>query len=38
VLKTQLRGARGAALQGAPALVRQEVWGLLLTHFADHAC
>ncbi len=33
-LKTQLRGARVVLRSKTPALVRQEVWGLLLTHFA----
>ena len=33
-LKTQLRGARVALRSKTPALVRQEVWGLLLAHFA----
>jgi Insertion element 4 transposase N-terminal/Transposase DDE domain len=33
-LKTQLRGARVVLRSKAPALVRQEVWGLLLAHFA----
>jgi hypothetical protein len=33
-LKTQLRGARVVLRSKAPELVRQEVWGLLLAHFA----
>jgi transposase IS4-like protein/DDE family transposase len=33
-LKTQLRGARVVLRSKAPALVRQEFWGLLLAHFA----
>jgi hypothetical protein len=33
-LKTQLRGARLVLRSKTPALVRQEVWGLLLAHFA----
>jgi transposase IS4-like protein/DDE family transposase len=33
-LKTQLRGARVVLRSKTPALVRQEVWGLLLAHFA----
>ena len=33
-LKTQLRGARVVLRSRAPELVRQEVWGLLLAHFA----
>lgn len=33
-LKTQLRGARGVLRSKTPDLVRQEVWGLLLAHFA----
>ena len=33
-LKTQLRGARVVLRSKAPELVRQEVWSLLLTHFA----
>src|SRR3712207_5582399 len=33
-LKTQLRGARVVLRSKPPALVRQEVWGLLLAHFA----
>jgi hypothetical protein len=33
-LKTQLRGARGVLRSKTPELVRQEVWGLLLAHFA----
>ena len=33
-LKTQLRSARVVLRSKTPALVRQEVWGLLLTHFA----
>jgi len=33
-LKTQLRGARMVLRSKTPALVRQEVWGLLLAHFA----
>jgi hypothetical protein len=32
--KTQLRGARVVLRSKTPALVRQEVWGLLLAHFA----
>jgi hypothetical protein len=33
-LKTQLRGARVVLRSKTPDLVRQEVWGLLLAHFA----
>src|SRR5436305_3199033 len=33
-LKTRLRGARMVLRSKTPALVRQEVWGLLLAHFA----
>src|SRR5918994_3972709 len=33
-LKTQLRGAQLVLRSKTPALVRQEVWGLLLAHFA----
>jgi len=33
-LKTQLRGARAVLRSKTPDLVRQEVWGLLLAHFA----
>jgi hypothetical protein len=33
-LKTQLRGARVVLRSKTPGLVRQEVWGLLLAHFA----
>jgi Insertion element 4 transposase N-terminal/Transposase DDE domain len=33
-LKTQLRGARMVLRSKTPDLVRQEVWGLLLAHFA----
>lgn len=33
-LKTQLRGARVVLRSKTPKLVRQEVWGLLLAHFA----
>jgi hypothetical protein len=33
-LKTQLRGARVVLRSKVPELVRQEVWGLLLAHFA----
>ena len=33
-LKTQLRGARVVLRSKTPALVKQEVWGLLLAHFA----
>ena len=33
-LKTRLRGARVVLRSKAPELVRQEVWGLLLAHFA----
>jgi hypothetical protein len=33
-LKTQLRGARVVLRSKTPTLVRQEVWGLLLAHFA----
>jgi Insertion element 4 transposase N-terminal/Transposase DDE domain len=33
-LKTHLRGARMVLRSKAPELVRQEVWGLLLAHFA----
>jgi Insertion element 4 transposase N-terminal/Transposase DDE domain len=33
-LKTQLRGARMVLRSKTPELVRQEVWGLLLAHFA----
>ncbi len=33
-LKTGLRGARVALRSKTPELVRQEVWGLLLAHFA----
>ena len=33
-LKTQLRGARVVLRSKLPELVRQEVWGLLLAHFA----
>jgi hypothetical protein len=33
-LKTGLRGARVVLRSKTPALVRQEVWGLLLAHFA----
>ena len=33
-LKTQLRGARAVLRSKTPELVRQEVWGLLLAHFA----
>jgi transposase IS4-like protein/DDE family transposase len=33
-LKTHLRGARVVLRSKAPALVRQEFWGLLLAHFA----
>lgn len=33
-LKTQLRGARVVLRSKTPALVHQEVWGLLLAHFA----
>ena len=33
-LKTQLRGARVVLRSKTPSLVRQEVWCLLLTHFA----
>jgi hypothetical protein len=33
-LKTQLRGAQVVLRSKTPALVRQEVWGLLLAHFA----
>src|SRR3712207_8911104 len=34
-LKTQLRGARMVLRSKTPELVRQEVWGLLLAHFAE---
>jgi hypothetical protein len=33
-LKTQLRGARVVLRSKTPELVRQEIWGLLLAHFA----
>lgn len=33
-LKTRLRGARAVLRSKTPELVRQEVWGLLLAHFA----
>ena len=33
-LKTQLRGARVVLRSKTPELVEQEVWGLLLAHFA----
>jgi IS4 transposase len=33
-LKTQLRGAQVVLRSKTPELVRQEVWGLLLAHFA----
>ena len=33
-LKTQLRGSQVVLRSKAPELVRQEVWGLLLAHFA----
>ena len=33
-LKTHLRGSRVVLRSKTPALVRQEVWGLLLAHFA----
>ena len=33
-LKTHLRGAQVVLRSKTPALVRQEVWGLLLAHFA----
>jgi hypothetical protein len=33
-LKTQMRGARAVLRSKTPELVRQEVWGLLLAHFA----
>src|SRR3954468_20581707 len=33
-LKTQLRGARVVLRSKTPELVKQEVWGLLLAHFA----
>jgi Insertion element 4 transposase N-terminal/Transposase DDE domain len=33
-LKTQLRGARMVLRSKTPELVRQEIWGLLLAHFA----
>jgi IS4 transposase len=33
-LKTPLRGARVVLRSKTPELVRQEVWGLLLAHFA----
>jgi len=33
-LKTQLRGARAVLRSKTPELARQEVWGLLLAHFA----
>ena len=33
-LKTQLRGARVVLRSMTPELVRQEIWGLLLAHFA----
>jgi hypothetical protein len=33
-LKTQLRGAKVVLRSKTPELVRQEVWGLLLAHFA----
>jgi hypothetical protein len=33
-LKTQLRGARVVLRSKTPTLVKQEVWGLLLAHFA----
>ena len=33
-LKTQLRGARAVLRSKTPELVRQEVWSLLLAHFA----
>ena len=33
-LKTQLRGAKAVLRSKTPDLVRQEVWGLLLAHFA----
>ena len=33
-LKTHLRGARMVLRSKTPELVRQEVWGLLLAHFA----
>jgi hypothetical protein len=33
-LKTELRGARVVLRSKTPELVRQEVWGLLLAHFA----
>ena len=33
-VKTHLRGARMVLRSQTPALVRQEVWGLLLAHFA----
>ena len=33
-LKTHLRGARAVLRSRTPELVRQEFWGLLLTHFA----
>jgi Insertion element 4 transposase N-terminal/Transposase DDE domain len=33
-LKTQLRGAQVVLRSKTPALVRQEVWGLLLAHYA----
>ena len=36
-LKTHLRGARRVLRSKTPALVQQEVWGLLLAHFAIRA-
>ena len=33
-VKTHLRGARMVLRSETPAMVRQEVWGLLLAHFA----
>ena len=33
-MKTQLRGARVVLRSKTPELVKQEVWGLLLAHFA----
>ena len=36
-LKTHLRGARRVLRSKTPELVRQEVWGLLLAHFAIRA-
>ena len=37
VLKTHLRGAQRVLRSKTPDLVRQEAWGLLLTHFALRA-